>query len=295
MPEDEELDDLPGEQDGDNEAEGDEALAEVSSEEVAEEAADIEENLEESEEDVEVLREVEKEEGDEEKESPLSKNMNKIVIAVLSVVVFLALFVFFKGGDEPEMQAEVEIQVPEALPPSDSLSVLSKEDKNKSAQKDQEEDETRLNPGEILIADQVSPELSKDALDEKIIPIERDEFPFPLEEEEVPISSESEDMLLVKKVKLKPEPMPKAPVLVKKKKPPIPGFYAIQLGAFKDQRGADKLRGRLDKNGYDVYVLASNDGLYRVRVGDFQGRKEAKKVSAQIKKLNRLDSIIIKN
>lgn len=298
MPEDDKLDDLPGELDVESGAS--EVGSEIEATEVEmpeEEEADIENDPGDSKAQVEVLREVVKEEVDEEKESLLSKNMNKIVIGVLSLIIFLALFVFFKGGDDPEMQDAVEIEVPEALPPGISPRVSSKEDENNSDKKDKKEGETSLKLGEILVANRVSPELSQDIVKDIMIPIERDEFPFPPLEENEQASSESEEMLLVKKekVNVEPEPAPEAPVLVEEKKPPVPGFFAIQLGAFKDETGANALRGRLDKKGYDAYVLASNDGLYRVRVGDFEARKKAKEVSAQIKKTNRLDSIIIKN
>ncbi len=76
--------------------------------------------------------------------------------------------------------------------------------------------------------------------------------------------------------------------------------YYLQVGAFKDESRAIKLRDNLKKetavnsSPYDVIIKKDGSSIYRVYVGAFKTRKEALVAQMRIKKLYGVDSIIIK-
>ncbi len=236
-----------------------------------------------------LLREIEKDEDDDEILPP--RKSNKILIAGLSGVIFLALFIFFKGEETPPSDPGMDIQPPvteNMTPPSQDLF-------------EEAELAPEPNAGKIVIADG-----EKDAESETekgIVPIPKEELAFfdPLsdtEEERAP--SESESMALVKAeipkpVLVKPaapkaKPKPKPKVLKARKR--AADVFTIQLGAFKGRAGADKLDDQLRNNGYDSFVLVMPNDVYRVRVGSFKSRKAAKQMAARIKKTEKLDSFV---
>jgi len=232
------------------------------------------------------LREIEKDEDD---ELLPARKSNKALIAGLSVVIFLALFIFFKGEDDPPGEKGIDIQMPpseqSSLPPDETTEMPALEDEP--------------NGGEILIAGE-DVEETPEPKDEGIVPIPKEELAFfdPLSDDESERApSESEEMALVKTEIPKPAPKKTAPPkpaakpkVVKPKK--STGAFTIQLGAFKERTKADQLDDQLRKGGYDSFVLASAKDLYRVRVGRFSSRKEAKRVAARIKKSEQLDSFV---
>lgn len=212
------------------------------------------------------LREIEKDEDED--ELPVPKKSNKIFIAVLSLVIFLALFVFFKGEEEPGIENSTDIQPPliaESTAPTSEEEIFG--------------DivvEPEFNMGKIVIAGEETE--TKPEVEEVIVPIPKEELPFfdPLSDiESEHVASESEAM-----------------ALVKAEIPKIAHAFTIQLGAFKDRTGADKLDDRLRSRGYDSFVLAVPNEVYRVRVGSFKSREAAKRVAAKLKKMEQLDSFI---
>lgn len=239
------------------------------------------------------LREIEKDEDD---ELLAPRKTNKALIAALSVVIFLALFVFFKGEEEVTDDKGTDIQALSSGEPSPS----SKEFKESVL-------EDELNVGEILIAGEDSAEKSESATDEGIVPIPKEELHFfdPLSDQESGREpSESEEMALLKAENPKPKPvkpLPPKPVQIESKptsKPKVVkstkpvGPFTIQFGAFRDRASADKMDDRLRNSGYDSFVLAMPNDMYRVRVGSFKTRKKAKRVAARIKKTDQLDSFV---
>lgn len=76
--------------------------------------------------------------------------------------------------------------------------------------------------------------------------------------------------------------------------------YYLQVGAFKEESRAIKLRDNLKKetavnsSPYDVIIKKDGSSVYRVYVGAFKTRKEALLAQTRIKKLYGIDSIIIK-
>jgi len=63
-------------------------------------------------------------------------------------------------------------------------------------------------------------------------------------------------------------------------------FFTIQVGAFSDRRNAVNLKNDLD-NKYDVYIIEDKSGsyvLYKVRVGKFKDRKEAERMWGRLVK-----------
>ena len=221
------------------------------------------------------LREIEKDEDGLEQ----AKKPNKILIAVLSLVIFLALFIFFKGEEAPHEDTSTQTPAPEA-------------EVNKEG--------AQLNAGEILIADGerlTSPENTGEKTANApmvLIPKQELNFFYPLEdtESERP-SSEAEEMSLLKPETEKPSPAKQKPVKEKVSKPsPTAGPFTIQLGAFKDKKSADKLDEQLRNKGYDSFVLAVRNDLYRVRVGSYTNKQEAQVVVARMKKTDQLNPFV---
>jgi tetratricopeptide (TPR) repeat protein len=70
----------------------------------------------------------------------------------------------------------------------------------------------------------------------------------------------------------------------------------VQVGAFRNLLGANKLKERLEKNGYDVSVLSAatsaGDSLHKVQVGEFSERKQAVKLAREIRTLMELDAFV---
>lgn len=71
-------------------------------------------------------------------------------------------------------------------------------------------------------------------------------------------------------------------------KSPSKKGYSVQVASLRFSDDADDLAVRLRKKGYDAYVVPANipgkGKLYRVRIGDFTGRKEASSYAAGLKK-----------
>lgn len=72
--------------------------------------------------------------------------------------------------------------------------------------------------------------------------------------------------------------------------------YTIQAGAFKNPTEAESLKKILEKKGYKPYVVLSktknNEKIYKVRVGEFNTRKEAEILSLRIKKSDGLNTFV---
>ena len=135
--------------------------------------------------------------------------------------------------------------------------------------------------GKIRIgSEEEKTELTPPAQDEKIIPIPKEELAFfeslKDQQQEAPPSQDKQ-----------------TPPASASSKPKT--IYTIQLGAFKNKKGADTLAIRLRKGGYDAYLLAERGQLYKVRVGEYRSREAAKKVADQIRKSERLDSFITRD
>lgn len=72
--------------------------------------------------------------------------------------------------------------------------------------------------------------------------------------------------------------------------------YTVQAGAFKNPTEAESLKKILEKKGYKPYVVLSdtknNGKIYKVRVGEFNTRKEAEILSLRIKKSDGLNTFV---
>lgn len=72
--------------------------------------------------------------------------------------------------------------------------------------------------------------------------------------------------------------------------------YTVQAGAFKNPTEAESLKKILEKKGYKPYVVLSeiknNEKIYKVRVGEFNTRKEAETLSLRIKKSDGLNTFV---
>lgn len=67
--------------------------------------------------------------------------------------------------------------------------------------------------------------------------------------------------------------------------PPPSGRWAVQLGSFSSRANADRLSEWCSEQGYGVKVLSGQDGartLYRVRVGPFSSRDDARSAVAEL-------------
>jgi cell division septation protein DedD len=113
-------------------------------------------------------------------------------------------------------------------------------------------------------------------------------------------------------------PAAPAPAKVIEKKPPVPvhntatrlapakpavvaavsptGRYSVQVGAFADRAGADKLVSRLRARGYRSFVKADTEGSgkrFRVRVGPVNARERAEELAAKLAKGEKLPTWIL--
>lgn len=238
---------------------------------------------------------------------------NKALIAVLSLVIFFALFMIFKGEDEPPQQElaegpNISTPAPEA---EESVISLPREEAFEGVIIEEPP------AGEILIESDERPIEPSAPSEAPAVSIPEKELAFfealKKNKENRPATPE-QDAQLSKTTKTaspaprkKPEPAPKSVVKTKPKSIPkkvvenkknvssSPDFpFTIQLGAFKSESTASALSARLKKSGYDAYILAVRTDLFRVRVGVFSSRNEAKAVARQIKSSDRLDSFIVK-
>jgi len=255
-------------------------------------------------EEVEELREItdeeerdeeEREEEEEEASVRNRKSPKKLIIGLLSVLVFFVLFMVFRGGDEPVEEALTIVPTPEIVltPEEDTTAsiLLPKDDVFIKGAIIED-----APAGEILIESEDGEIRTILSADEKIFPTAEEALPFfeSLKEKPKPVEALPDPK--------KTSPETKVASVKAKGKPPqakqevdlnFRGKYTIQLGAFKTTRGADKLVERLRKGGYEAYILDEGGILFRVRVGTYQNRKDAKEVANQIRKSHRLDSFIV--
>jgi cell division septation protein DedD len=82
--------------------------------------------------------------------------------------------------------------------------------------------------------------------------------------------------------------------------PPVaaapPGRLAVQVGAFGDSAGAERLAARLRSKGYLVYVtpgVQQEAPRWRVRVGPFPDREKAERVAARLKHEEQLPTWVL--
>ncbi len=104
----------------------------------------------------------------------------------------------------------------------------------------------------------------------------------------------------VKKEAPKKEPPKPKPATVEETKPfPIQSktanYYTIQVGAFSSKAEAEKLKRRLKKKGYTVFINTSKRGkiLYRVRVGRFLKRSDAEAAALKLSINEKLKTFIV--
>ncbi len=89
-------------------------------------------------------------------------------------------------------------------------------------------------------------------------------------------------------------PLVEPPALPAEEKSVIPkavalqdGTFAVQLGAYTDDKGANSMVNRLKRAGYPAYTepnMTRTQMVWRVRVGPFKNRGDANTVLAQLKK-----------
>jgi serine-type D-Ala-D-Ala carboxypeptidase (penicillin-binding protein 5/6) len=101
-----------------------------------------------------------------------------------------------------------------------------------------------------------------------------------------------------------PERMPperKLPELKPREQSPVEdrgtntSAYTVQVGAFREKRAAEMLRQRLRKRGYSAYVMTSGTRtakFYRVRLGEFDSRGEAKRFVGRLKSQMGLEAVV---
>ena len=70
---------------------------------------------------------------------------------------------------------------------------------------------------------------------------------------------------------------------------PPPGIYAVQVGAFRDQANAQRLKEQISRSFSPVTIhsLERDDGVfYRVRVGSVRTEEEAERLAAKLRAAN---------
>jgi len=74
------------------------------------------------------------------------------------------------------------------------------------------------------------------------------------------------------------------------------GRYSVQVRAFEDSQGADRVAAMLGEKGYPVYVTptaTTGDGRWRVRVGPVSGRSRAEQVAKRLKHEEQLPTWVL--
>jgi len=74
--------------------------------------------------------------------------------------------------------------------------------------------------------------------------------------------------------------------IVIKKRPDQEGRYGIQVGAFSKKSKAEKMIERLKKLGFHNVFISESSGIYKVILGKFKTRKEAKEKLKILRKIN---------
>lgn len=79
----------------------------------------------------------------------------------------------------------------------------------------------------------------------------------------------------------------------------VKGIYTVQAGAFKNEKEALVLKKKLEKKGYNnIYMFREkkqkNGVLFKVRVGDFETKKEAEIFAVKLNKTEGLRSFAVK-
>jgi len=77
------------------------------------------------------------------------------------------------------------------------------------------------------------------------------------------------------------------------------GVYTVQVGAFRDKKEAEALKTKLEKKGYNVYMVKEKErnkkgSLYKVRIGEFETRREAEITAIKINKAEGLHAFAVK-
>ena len=73
------------------------------------------------------------------------------------------------------------------------------------------------------------------------------------------------------------------------------GRFLVQVGAFAERGGADRLAGRLQEKGYSVGVSAdpAGSGRWRVRVGPQATREEGERTAGRLEREERLPTWVL--
>ncbi|MBT0662927.1 C40 family peptidase [Geobacter pelophilus] len=69
--------------------------------------------------------------------------------------------------------------------------------------------------------------------------------------------------------------------------------YAIQVGAFREVKNAERLAARLQEKGVEAFYFRKEDGVYAVRFGDFRTRDSARQAAVKLQKEKLLTSYFI--
>jgi cell division septation protein DedD len=101
------------------------------------------------------------------------------------------------------------------------------------------------------------------------------------------------------KKKEEPKPAVARAKKVDTKKPPKKGRYTVQIASLKSDQAALNLKNKLKQKGYDAYFEATDlkgKGVwYRVKVGNFSSKADAKKVIAKVEKSIKIKGMIVKD
>lgn len=118
--------------------------------------------------------------------------------------------------------------------------------------------------------------------------------PVPEAEETVAGSAAPAAEAPAEKAEPEPEPAGKAPA------PPAvaaapPAHIAVQVGAFSERASAERLRSRLREAGFPAYLATDSrdDAHWRVRVGPYATRPEAKVVAGRLERDQQLPTWIL--
>jgi len=228
-------------------------------------------------------------------QAPSPQKNNKLMIGLLSLLLLALIFVFLRERQEvPGDLVNSGMSTPtrggsdEGTEDPASLDKAEEEADSGDALDAGKETASGEGPsgGQIRIGEEPeAPAPESSGQEEKIIPIPKEELAFfePLaEQRQEPVPPP-------------PSPSPPRNQLTHRASSAPKILYTIQLGAFKNKKGADALAIRLRKGGYEAYLLAEKGQLYKVRVGEFQSRAAARAVADRIRKTEHLDGFVTRD
>ncbi len=236
-----------------------------------------------------------------EEEEPGAKKVPKLaIIGLLGLLVFFALVLFFRGKNQEPPPNVVAVN-PAPMAPIEPFPVPAPGEPEVSPPPD-----PGLKPGEIHFSEKKEEMASPPAPEAnspagKGAPLPKEDLTFfktlkDKKEGGVGLKSKKESVKAKPKSTLQAAQTSVKPVPTVGSRSGSSPRYSVQVASFSEKKGADQLAQKLKKKGLDSYVVTGDvpqkGRWYRVRVGPYPNRDEAKKAGDRIHESERLNFFV---